>query len=470
MEPVFLLFCSMQNFKALGLFACLSLTNLVHAQIPRISAADSIARKRTTDSLRALTVADHQQMLNQLGITSLRPGANGSDPTSPNAANYDDAKAFPFTNYPDPLLLKNGKQVTKEKQWWNKRRPEIVEEFDREIYGRMPQNLPNVKWEMITTTQESIGSFPVITKKLLGHVDNSSYPAVSVDIQLSVSTPANASSKVPLIMELMFPLPPGFKAAPRKAGEDPSWQEQLLAKGWGFATILPISIQPDNGAGLKQGIIGLVNKGQNRKPDDWGALRAWAWGASRAMDYFESDAAIDAKRIGIEGHSRYGKATAVAMADDKRFAIAFISSSGEGGVKMHRHNMGEIVNNVAGPSEYHWMAGNFIKYAGPLTWGDLPVDSHELLALCAPRPVFVSVGDKGDGWADAKGMFQAAVLAGPVYTLLGKKDLGTAIMPPVETSLMRGEISFRQHSAGHTPAPNWPIFIQYAERYFSQKQ
>jgi hypothetical protein len=113
---------------------------------------------------------------------------------------------------------------------------------------------------------------------------------------------------------------------------------------------------------MTQGIIGLVNKGQPRKPDDWGALRAWGWGASRALDYFETDKAVDAKQVGLEGHSRYGKATAVAMADDPRFAISFVSSSGEGGLKLHRRNWGELVENVAATNEYHWMAGNFLKY------------------------------------------------------------------------------------------------------------
>ncbi len=217
--------------------------------------------------------------------------------------------------------------------------------------------------------------------------------------------------------------------------------------------------------GLTKGIIGFANKGEPRKPDDWGALRAWAWGASRALDYFETDKAVDAKHVGLEGHSRYGKAVAVAMAYDPRFAIAFISSSGEGGLSLYRRNFGELLENVAASGEYHWMAGNFLKYAGPLTAADLPIDAHELVALCAPRPVFISVGDKGDEWCDAKGMFLAGVYAGPVYKLLGKKDLGTAEFPPLETGLMNGDISFRQHSGGHTPAPNWPTFLSYVEKY-----
>jgi hypothetical protein len=231
--------------------------------------------------------------------------------------------------------------------------------------------------------------------------------------------------------------------------------------------LVPTSIQADNGAGLSQGIIGLANKVRPRKPDDWGALRAWAWGADRVMDYFETDKLVDSKKVAIEGHSRYGKAALVTLAYNPRFATAFVSSSGEGGAKLHRRNAGEIVENVASSGEYHWMAGNFIKYAGPLNWGDLPVDSHELIALCAPRPVFISSGEKGDGWVDARGMFMAAVAAGPVYNLLGKKDLGTTEFPKTETGFLDGDIAFRQHSGGHTPVPNWPYFIQFASRFFT---
>ncbi len=423
--------------------------------------------KQAQDSIRKITEKDYQNMLQQLNITTLRQGANGSNPNAPNAANYDEAKANPYPNLPDPLVLKNGKKVTSAKMWWKQRRPEIVEDFDREVYGSMPANTPKVNWEVTEIKNDTVGKYKVITKTLVGHVDNTSYPSITVDIKLSLTTPANANGPVPVIMEFGFIFPPGFRMpnSGNKSNE-PSWQKQILEKGWGYAILLPNSIQADNGSGLTQGIIGLMNKGQFRKPEEWGSLRAWAWGASRALDYFETDRAVNAKQIGIEGHSRYGKATLVTMAYDNRFAIAFVSSSGEGGAKLHRRNAGELVENVAASGEYHWMAGNFIKYAGPLTPNDLPVDSHELIALCAPRPVFISSGDKGDAWVDVKGMFLATVGAGPVYKLLGKKDLGTDVLPIVETPLMDGDLTFRQHSGGHTPAPNWPTFIEFASRYF----
>jgi hypothetical protein len=191
-------------------------------------------------------------------------------------------------------------------------------------------------------------------------------------------------------------------------------------------------------------------------------------------DTLETDPTVDAKQVGIEGLSRYGKAALVAMAYDPRFAIGFIGSSGEGGAKLHRRTFGELVENLTSSGEYHWMAGNFLKYGGPLTPGDLPVDAHELIALCAPRPVFISygastgIGSEGQ-WVDQRGSFMAAVAAGPVYRLLGKKDLGTVEFPPVETGLLEGEIAFRQHKEGHTAGPNWPTFLDYAGRYIKTK-
>jgi len=440
------------------------------------------------------TAADHQKMMDLLHLTSLRRGADGNNKEAPNYANYDESKANPYPVPPDPLVMKNGKKVTSAKQW-KTRRAEIMEDFDREVYGRVPKDVPKVKWEVASTTNAMLGDIPVVTKQLIGHVDNSAYPSVTVDIQATLSTPANATGPVPVMMIFggnapgagrggpggakagdgkagdAKAAPKGAPAGPGRGPQGPSAQQQVLTKGWGFATLYTSTVQADNGAGLAAGVIGLTNKGQGRKPDDWGALRAWAWGASRVLDYFETDKTVDAKQVGLEGHSRYGKATVVAMAYDERFAIAYVSSSGEGGAKMHRRNWGELVENVAANSEYHWMAGNFLKYAAdPMTWNDLPVDSHELVAMCAPRPVFLSAGaTNGDGWVDAKGTFLAGAGAGPVYKLLGKKDMGTTEFPAIETPLTDGDVAFRQHSSGHTDGPNWPIFLTFADRYVKVK-
>lgn len=440
---------------------------------PMVEVAENIKEWQSRDAerqaIQRATQADYQNMLDQLKIKATRRGPSGN-PQAPDAANVDESKATPYKSLPDPLTLNNGKKVNSPKVWWEKRRPEIVEAFDREIYGRVPANTPGVKWEVISTRDTMYGNQAAVEKRLLGHVDNSSYPQIKVDIQLSLTVPKNVSKPVPVVLEFGFVFPPGFRFPAPPAGTPipKSWQEQVLEQGYACAVLVPTSVQADNGAGLTQGIIGLMNKGKARKPDDWGALRAWAWGASRAVDYFESQSNLDPKRIGIEGLSRYGKATIVAMAYEPRFSIAFVGSSGAGGVKILRRMLGEQVENLASSGGYHWFAGNFLKYAGPLTANDLPVDAHQLVALCAPRPVFISVGSptvEGQ-WVDARGMFLGGVHAGPVYKLLGKKDLGTSEFPPMESAIVEGDIAFRQHSGGHTTGPNWPTFLAYTKRYW----
>lgn len=418
------------------------------------------------DRINTLSAADHKRMMDTLGISSIRPGPSGN-PDSPDAANTDEAKVLPYF-LPDPLVFNDGSRVTKPQQW-QARRAEIQEFFDRDIVGRLPDTIPLVNWKVVSVENTMDGDFPVKIKKLQGVVDNSSYPAIEVVIQLTVGTPANAENPVPLIMEFSFDFSGRFPIPPQANADAPTWKQQLLKEGWGYAVLIPVSVQADNGAGLTEGIIGLVNKGRTRKPDDWGSLRAWAWGAARAMDYFETDDDVDAKRIGIEGLSRYGKAAAVAMAYDPRIAIGFIGSSGAGGVKLLHRVFGEQVENLASSGEYHWFAGNFIKYAGPLTQEDLPVDGHHLVAMCAPRPVFISSGSASvEGqWVDAKGMFLGGAMAGPVYELLGKKSMRTMLFPPQQT-LVDGDIAFRQHKGGHTNGPNWPYFIEFAKRYFEK--
>ena len=470
---------------------------------------------------------DHDNMMKQLGIKALRPGPSGDD-KAPNHANYDSALANPYPDLPDVLTLKNGKKITTADGWWKQRRPEIVEDFEREVYGRIPAGVPKVSWTVKVAEREFLGFTPVMAKQLIGHVDNSAYPAIEVNIKMTLVLPVNAKGPVPLLMmfarsALPSPMQPpaddlekinaaikqlltkdhpelqpifdrypayepiasqapaGF-GLPRPAGDPPTAQ-QLIADGWGYILIDPNSIQADNGAGLTRGIIGLVNKGQPRKPDDWGALRAWAWGAARALDYLEaSEPTVDAKHVGIEGVSRYGKAALVTLAFEPRFAMGLIGSSGEGGAKLHRRNWGEAVESLTG-GEYYWMAGNFMKYgASDATFGaktakDLPVDSHELIALCAPRLCFVSYGvpSQGDArWLDHQGSYMAAVAAGPVYQVLGAKDLGvssdyhTEKMPPVNTGLLDGQLAWRQHDGGHTDAPNVKYFIQWADKFIGR--
>jgi hypothetical protein len=372
-----------------------------------------------------------------------------------------------------------------------------VEDFEREVIGRVPKDVPKVTWSVSAEVKDGVvgsGNLPVIGKQVVGHVENSDFPEIKVDIQMTLVTPANAKGPVPVLMMFGFG---GFGGGglPRRAGDPPaarrgfgpaganagpSSTEQLIAAGWGYATISVPSIQADNGAGLTKGIIGLCNKGQFRKPEDWGSLRAWAWGASRGLDYLATDPAVDAKKVGIEGVSRYGKAALVAMAFDQRFAMVLVGSSGEGGARLHRRNFGEAVENLTASGEYHWMAGNFLKYGaaeatfGSKNPGDLPVDAHELIALCAPRLTFISYGvpEKGDAlWLDQQGSYMATVAAGPVFRLLGAKDIGetsdyrVAKMPPVNTGMLDGQLAWRQHDGGHEDRSNMKHFIEWANKF-----
>jgi lysophospholipase L1-like esterase len=438
--------------------------------------------------IRTFTTAqDHQHMLTQLGIKALRPGPSGNE-AAPDHANTDEALANPYPNYPDPLVLKNGRTVTTPETWWKTRRPEIIEDFAREVLGRVPTVVPKVTWTVVSTLPLLVGSQPAIGSQLVGRVDNSACPAITVEIQAALVIPAQAKGPVPVMImfgrggvsQIPAAMPAGRGFPPPNPNDDPMPTEQLLAGGWGFVSLSPASIQADNGAGLTRGIIGLVNQGQPRKPDDWGALRAWAWGASRTLDYLETNPAVDPKKVGIEGVSRYGKAALVTMAFDQRFAVALVGSSGEGGAKPHRRNFGEAVENLTGSGEYHWMAGNFLKYGaseatfGSKNAGDIPVDSHELIALCAPRLTFISYGipERGDAkWLDQQGSYMATIAAGKVFRLLGAKDLGrgddykTATMPPVNVSLLDGHLAWRQHDGGHTDRPNWKYFIPWADRF-----
>ncbi|HEY0315036.1 MAG TPA: hypothetical protein VGC28_02095 [Sphingomonas sp.] len=480
----------------------------------------------TASAIAAQTAEDRDRldMMEQLHIQALRPGPSGNE-AAPNHANYDEAKANPHPTLPDPLVTLAGKPVTSAAMWWKVRRPEIVEAYEREVYGRIPANVPKVTWRVAASEQERLGfpGTPVLARQMIGHVDNSADPAISVDIRMTVVTPADAKSPVPLLVMFApdgFPAPtqpsreefgridaalkaaavqqdgslaavfsahpgftlvtppPLFRLPERNADGDPMNPEQLAAAGWGFALLDTASVQADNGAGLRQGIIGLTNRGGPRTPDQWGALRAWGWAASRALDFFGTDPTVDAKHVGIEGVSRWGKAALVTMAFDQRFAMVLVGSSGKGGATPLRRDWGEDISNLA-TGTYYWFAGNLLKYDATkassrlLDTGDLPVDSNDLIALCAPRLTFISYGvpEKGDArWLDHRGSWMATVSASKVWNLLGAKGVGVtqdyhvAPMPAVNQGLLDGQLAWRQHDGGHTDAPNMKWFLQWANR------
>ena len=422
------------------------------------------------DSLQALTRQDHAQMLLQLGLSEVRPGRDPNSPDPARQPNYDEFTANPYVFYPDPLTTFAGKPVKNARAWYRERRPELVRVFEDEIYGRIPADVPAVRWEVVKEEKVMMEDVPCITRELAGVVDNSAYPALSVRLQASVTWPEAAGRNIPVIVEFGYALGNRAFAWPG-APKTKSWQQQVVERGWAAAVIVTGSIQADGGHGLRSGIIGLTNKGEWRKPTDWGALRAWGWGASRLLDYFEADPQFDATKVAIEGVSRNGKAALVTMAFDERFAAGFIASSGKGGAAPWRRDCGEGLGNLAGSEEYHWMAGNFIKYgADPLHEGDIPVDQHELIALCAPRPCLISGGlPAGDQWQDIIGMFIATVKAAPVYELLGAKGPGTDVFPGPNHGLMDGELAFREHDGGHEAGPNWPYFLDFFDRLVVSK-
>ncbi len=379
-----------------------------------------------------------------------------------NWSNYDESRVAPYT-LPDPLVTNGGRPVTDSATWWRVRRPEILELFGREIYGRIPQHTPPVSF---TVTGVDSARYPgqAIVKRVRGRIDNSAWPAAHPSIELTLFVPPHLTRPVPVVVVvggLIF----GF--GQRDTTQLPDRITQVLALGWAYATVSTGAIQADNGAGLGEGIIGLVGRGRPREPDDWGVLAAWSWGMSRALDYLETDPQIDATRAAIEGHSRWGKTALLAGALDRRWAIVFASSSGAMGASLEKRDWGETIDNVAGTGEYHWMAGNFLKYAGH--WDAMPVDAHELIALVAPRPLFITGGTTGESWVDPHGEFLAAVAAEPVYRLLGARGPGTTVMPAPDVGLMDGELAFREHEGGHTDMLDWPIFLQWARRYLERR-
>lgn len=404
--------------------------------------------------------------------TNLGSDANGNPlrraTKTGHVSNYEEAKVPRYT-LPDPLKFADGTPVRDAKTWQTRRRPEIIKLYETQIFGRLPANLPKVTWQ-VTEPDQKARDGQAIKKQVVGTVGEGPR---AVQINLSVYTPAGASKPVPVILLANFgggnapapAAPARGSTAPAVPTGEPPVADDIIKRGWGFATLRYQDIQPDRANSLTEGVIGLtLAQGQTQPaPDEWGAVTAWAWGISRAIDYLASDKSIDASRIALQGHSRLGKTALWASATDERIAAVFASCSGEMGAALSRRDWGETVDDMTQNFPW-WFAGNFQQWTG--RWNEMPVDAHMLIALSAPRPVYIT-GGTADQWADPVGEFLAEVAAGPVYRLLGKKDLGISALPPLDTPVTAGDLGWHYHTGPHTASPaDWQGFLTFLDKYF----
>jgi hypothetical protein len=394
------------------------------------------------------------------------------------SANYDESIVAKYT-LPDPLIFNNGKPVRSARDW-TRRRKELIELFATNVYGHSPKAPKRLNVDVFDIDKSALGG-KAIRKQVTIHF-SAEKGGPSEDVLIYI--PAGTKKPVPMILTLNFSgnhavIPdPGIKlpiiwdwkthvkkqASEESRGHDKEFEvEKILTRGYGFATIYYQNIEPDFKGGYAEGIRPIFFKPGQAKPapDDWGAIGAWAYGLSRAMDYLEKDKDVDAKRVAIMGHSRLGKTVLWAGALDTRFAMVISNCSGEGGASIMRRNYGETVNNLVDVFPY-WFDGNFEKYRDHAD--RLPVDAHELIALIAPRPVYIT-GAEDDRWGDPKGEFLAGVAAGPVYRLLGAQDLGTDEMPKLNHPIMR-DIGYHIRTGKHAVTPfDWEQFLTFADMH-----
>jgi hypothetical protein len=396
--------------------------------------------------------------------------------------NYDEAKVGTYV-LPDALTLNDGKKVKDAKEWWTKRRPEIVTLFETQQYGVAPARPAEESFEVTDKGPPALGG-KAIRKQVTIHLLKE--PGAPV-IHLLEYLPANAKGKVPMFFTISFGpvqnttndpgITPDLVRDPKtnKLGPAPAATgrfvfgrvpvEKFLDAGIGVATYYYAELDPDSLTGFPEGIRADLKKpGQtgeeDRAPDAWGSIAAWAWGMSRVEDYFETDPGVDAKRVAIQGVSRLGKTVTWAGAHDQRFAAVIASCGGEGGADLSHRDYGETIAHLTAPSRYPYQfAANYAKYAG---FPDkAPMDSNMLLALIAPRPVLLQTGNT-DYWSDPKGEFLAAVAAGPVYRLLGKQDLGTDVWPAAKVPVYSNGLNYYMHDGGHGMVPSdWDIYLEF---------
>lgn len=396
-------------------------------------------------------------------------------------ANYDESQVGTYT-LPDPLTFSSGKPVRTPKDWLNKRRPELLQLFADDIYGHSPKPA-KAHFEIIEETPGALNG-TAIRKQIRVHF--SSRPNAPTATVL-VYIPSAAQTPVPAILSLNFmgnqsvvndpavPLPmiwtfrthQHIQASEESRGKGEFQVDKILAHGYAFATIYYQDLEPDFKGGYELGIRPLFLKPGETAPatDAWGAIAAWSYGLSRALDYLETDKAIDSKHVAVMGHSRLGKAVLWAGALDQRFAIVLASCPGEGGASLARRHYGEELRNLAGAFPY-WFDANFQKFANrPET---LPVDMHELIALSAPRPVYITAAED-DKWSDPKGEFLACVAAGPVYRLLGQRGLETDVMPALNQPIMH-TLGFHYRTGKHEVTSfDWDQFLAFARMHWKSR-
>jgi len=398
--------------------------------------------------------------------------------------NYDESKVGTYS-LPNPLQLNNGKPVRDARTWYSKRRPEIVEMFETQQYGRAPGRPLDESFEIVDKGTPALNGKAIRKQVTIYLTKDKTGPSIDLLIYL----PSAASKPVPIFFSINFgavqnavddseikpetvwdPKTNTRIAPPAGRGFGRINAEDLLDAGFGVATYYYGDIDPDYLAGFSNGIRARYSKsGQSeRAPDDWGSIAAWAWGMSRVQDYFETDKSIDAKRVAIHGVSRLGKTVMWAGAHDQRFAAVIASCSGEGGAAISHRNYGETIAHLTAPTRYPYQfAANYAKYGG---FPDkAPMDANLLIALIAPRPLLLQTGST-DNWSDPKGEFLAAVSAGPVYKLLGKDDLGTDVWPTAAQPIFH-DLSYYMHDGGHGMVPSdWAIYIDFLKKVLHPEQ
>lgn len=364
---------------------------------------------------------------------------------------------------PDPLVTAKGDAVTTTARWREERRPEILELFRKHVYGRNPVGRPdNLRFETTETDKNAMDGMATL-KRIAIHYSG---PGGKGRMELIVFIPNKSARPVP---GFLFICNRGREHMdPTREKKSAFWPaERIVERGYMAAVFHNSDLAPDQPNMFHLGVHGIFEeKKSGRAADAWGAIAAWAWGASRAMDYFETDKEIDAKRIAVVGHSRGGKTALWCGAQDERFAMVVSNNSGETGAALARRKVGERVADINNQS--HWLCGNYKKFNG--REDDLPVDQHQLLALIAPRPLYVASATQDD-WADPLGEFLSCVHAGPVYQLHGLKGLGTDVFPKAGEPLHAGHIGYHLREGQHDLTEyDWDRFMDFADRHFGVRK